>query len=260
MTKRKRSTISTKTRFEVFKRDSFKCQYCGRCAPEIVLELEHIEPHSKGGSDDVLNLVTSCWECNNGKGDRRLDDNAVIEKQRTQLEDLQERREQLEMMLRWRQGNVDLTEQTIDAFVDAYNKRTPGWHLSGPGLESARKIVKTFGLARALDALDAAADRIVVLEGSKATKESVSKLMGVVFVMAEPPDVQRLYKIRARIRKRWNYVNDGRAIGVLRRLLTYGAAIDEIETRCDGFLETQYTSFNEWCAEMDGWVQELRGA
>ena len=30
----KRKTISKKTRFEVFKRDSFKCQYCGASAPE----------------------------------------------------------------------------------------------------------------------------------------------------------------------------------------------------------------------------------
>jgi len=35
MTERK--TISKKIRFEVFKRDSFTCQYCGKSAPEIIL-------------------------------------------------------------------------------------------------------------------------------------------------------------------------------------------------------------------------------
>ncbi|MFX5785200.1 HNH endonuclease, partial [Acinetobacter baumannii] len=44
-----RKNISTKTRFEVFKRDSFKCQYCGRCAPEVILHVDHIHPVSKGG-------------------------------------------------------------------------------------------------------------------------------------------------------------------------------------------------------------------
>jgi 5-methylcytosine-specific restriction endonuclease McrA len=39
--------ISRKIRFEIFKRDSFKCQYCGRSAPEIVLNVDHINPVSK---------------------------------------------------------------------------------------------------------------------------------------------------------------------------------------------------------------------
>jgi len=67
MAKRKRKAIPDSTRFEVFKRDQFKCQYCGRCAPEIVLEIDHVDPHSKGGSDEILNLITSCRDCNSGK-------------------------------------------------------------------------------------------------------------------------------------------------------------------------------------------------
>jgi 5-methylcytosine-specific restriction endonuclease McrA len=47
--------ISKKIRFEVFKRDSFICQYCGRSAPNVTLEVDHIEPISKGGTDDILN-------------------------------------------------------------------------------------------------------------------------------------------------------------------------------------------------------------
>ena len=47
----KRKTISKKTRFEVFKRDSFKCQYCGASAPEAILVVDHIDPFSKGGAE-----------------------------------------------------------------------------------------------------------------------------------------------------------------------------------------------------------------
>ena len=52
-----RNKLSQRLRFEVFKRDSFTCQYCGRKAPDVLLEADHIEPVSKGGSDDILNLV-----------------------------------------------------------------------------------------------------------------------------------------------------------------------------------------------------------
>mgnify|MGYP003405974009 CR=1 FL=1 len=51
----KRKTISKKIRFEVFKRDNFTCQYCGRMAPDVVLEVDHINPVSKGGDNDISN-------------------------------------------------------------------------------------------------------------------------------------------------------------------------------------------------------------
>lgn len=61
-------SVNPKLRFEIFKRDEFICQYCGRKTPRVVLELDHIIPRSKGGTDDEDNLTTSCWECNRGKG------------------------------------------------------------------------------------------------------------------------------------------------------------------------------------------------
>lgn len=64
-----RKPISPRTRFEVFKRDEFTCRYCGRKSPDVVLEVDHIVAVSAGGSDDPINLATSCWECNRGKSD-----------------------------------------------------------------------------------------------------------------------------------------------------------------------------------------------
>ena len=66
-------TISKKLRFEVFNRDNFTCQYCGRKTPEVILELDHVIPLSKGGANDFDNLTTSCFECNRGKGESLLD-------------------------------------------------------------------------------------------------------------------------------------------------------------------------------------------
>ena len=67
MKAQKRKSISKKTRFELFKRDSFTCVYCGCTPPGVVLEIDHIDPVSKGGSNDISNLVTSCFDCNRGK-------------------------------------------------------------------------------------------------------------------------------------------------------------------------------------------------
>ena len=66
--------LSKKTRFEVFKRDGFTCQYCGKTPPTVILEVDHIDPKSNGGSDNTINLITACFDCNRGKSDCKLGD------------------------------------------------------------------------------------------------------------------------------------------------------------------------------------------
>lgn len=64
-----RVAISKKTRFDVFKRDGFKCVYCGATPSEsVLLEVDHIHPVAEGGTNDQDNLVTACCDCNRGKG------------------------------------------------------------------------------------------------------------------------------------------------------------------------------------------------
>ncbi len=57
-----------KKRFEILERDKFTCRYCGKKAPDVVLEVDHIIPVSKGGTNAKTNLITSCRKCNQGKG------------------------------------------------------------------------------------------------------------------------------------------------------------------------------------------------
>lgn len=61
-------SLSKRVRFEVFKRDNFTCQYCGAKPPDTVLEVDHAHPRCEGGTDEMANLKTACWNCNRGKG------------------------------------------------------------------------------------------------------------------------------------------------------------------------------------------------
>ncbi len=54
------------TRFNLFKRDGYACQYCGTNKD---LTLDHVIPKSKGGKSSWTNLVTACKHCNSRKGD-----------------------------------------------------------------------------------------------------------------------------------------------------------------------------------------------
>ncbi|WP_294537598.1 HNH endonuclease [uncultured Rhodoblastus sp.] len=65
-----RSTLSLKIRWNVLQRDEYKCVVCGATAHDgAKLEVDHIHPVSKGGSDDIGNLRTLCQDCNSGKSD-----------------------------------------------------------------------------------------------------------------------------------------------------------------------------------------------
>lgn len=59
------------TRFNVFLRDGFHCQYCGA---EDDLTFDHLIPRSKGGRTTWENIVTACGPCNLRKGGRLLRD------------------------------------------------------------------------------------------------------------------------------------------------------------------------------------------
>lgn len=71
--RRRKSSISKALRYEVLKRDGFRCLACGRSPnshPGLVLHIDHVIPESKGGATDLSNLQTLCEDDNIGKGNR----------------------------------------------------------------------------------------------------------------------------------------------------------------------------------------------
>lgn len=56
------------TRKEIFIRDNYTCQYCGRS--NIELTIDHVVPRSRGGGHSWDNLVSACKVCNHRKGGR----------------------------------------------------------------------------------------------------------------------------------------------------------------------------------------------
>lgn len=67
--KRKRRGISAGVRWRVFKRDGFKCVYCGESSM-LELVIDHGDPFARGGDDHEDNYVTACRLCNAGKRDK----------------------------------------------------------------------------------------------------------------------------------------------------------------------------------------------
>lgn len=68
-----RNLMTKKLRDEILQRDNFTCKQCGNSIyrePNLLLEVDHIIPVSRGGKTVKENLQTLCWKCNRSKGDR----------------------------------------------------------------------------------------------------------------------------------------------------------------------------------------------
>lgn len=66
----KRRSLNNSLRYDVMKRDKFKCKLCGKSPAthaDVILEVDHIKSSTKGGGNSLDNLRTLCRICNNGK-------------------------------------------------------------------------------------------------------------------------------------------------------------------------------------------------
>lgn len=148
-------SASKKIRFEIFKRDGFKCAYCGKSPPVVVLEVDHIEPKAKGGKDDINNYITACFDCNRGKRD------IPLEKIPAQLqENLEVLREQEAQLKEYRRFIAKIEKRLTDDFDEInniYSENYPEWEFSDQFKNvSLRRFLQLLPKHRVIEALNIA--------------------------------------------------------------------------------------------------------
>ena len=68
-----RTMMTPELREVIIRRDNWTCRMCGNSVfkePNLLLEVDHIIPLSKGGKTEPNNLQTLCWRCNRAKSDK----------------------------------------------------------------------------------------------------------------------------------------------------------------------------------------------
>ena len=158
----KRKSISKRTRFEVFKRDGFVCQYCGRTPPVVILEVDHIIPVDNMGTNDEGNLLTACFDCNRGKAASPLQQvpQAIAEQ-------IQDRRDRAAQVKEYNAFLLELREQEDDAikrlglswFNHLYTEKDC-YVFGQDRIASIRRFLKNLPEAAILDAIDIAFSRV----------------------------------------------------------------------------------------------------
>jgi hypothetical protein len=228
-----RQPIPRTVRFEVFKRDSFTCQYCGVKAPDAVLQVDHIKPVAAGGSGDPMNLVTSCAPCNGGKGGRELGDNSVLARQAAQMAELNERRVQLEMMIERRDGLMALDTLKVRKLHQIIDTKMGlgGLILGWRKVKILEKWVRKYSFDELMAAIDLAAERYYL--GDRASYDlAFSKIPGIVKVAraaVRKPYLPRLFYIRGILRNSLAYVDERGLIAHLDRAVEAGVPVEALE-------------------------------
>jgi len=254
-----RETISRKLRFEIFKRDSFTCQYCGRKAPDVVLQCDHINPVAAGGGNDILNLVTSCFDCNNGKGARALSEQAVLNKQVDQLAELQSRREQIEMMIEWREQLSRLGDDVVARLEERWEILVEGRiSLTPSGRDRLRKLISRYGVDLVLRAMQESAvtylkrdkDQQYSFESCMTAYDKIGSICGVLKASETRPYMRDLYYARGILRKRLSYLNEGQCIQLMEDAIVIGGAdVERIKA-----VSKEVRSWTQFREIMEAWA------
>jgi hypothetical protein len=233
----KRKTLSQKVRFEVFKRDSFKCQYCGASAPDAILRCDHIEPVSKGGDNRITNLITACQDCNSGKGATRIEDHSVVEKVREHLGDLQAHKSQIEMMLKWQKSLSSKEQMEERAVAKFWNEKT-GTTLNPSGLKSVRSLLSKYKFQEVISAVDKASgyicesgDRIAIEASAVIAFSKLKSICSLTRQDAIDPGIKDAFYVRAIIRNRFGLSDcDKRLILPAIRSAVSDLGLDDVKT------------------------------
>lgn len=153
----KRTGISTRKRFEVFKRDGFRCAYCGTTPIDgVVLHVDHINPVANGGGNESSNLITACDKCNLGKAAIPLDEKRLgvgdprrAKEHASQLRAYMEaQREVIKARQEAEQELIDLWCQTMG--VDTFHKNLRA---------TLPKVLAEFGMAKLCEFISIVAEK-----------------------------------------------------------------------------------------------------
>lgn len=207
-----RKGLSKKVRFEVFKRDSFTCQYCGKSAPGVILEVDHIKPVSRDGDNEITNLITACQDCNAGKSNRELSDDTVVAKRKAQLDELQERREQIEMMMEWQGTLADISDVELMNAVSFINSFMRPYTLNDSGVDRVKKSLSKYGLSEILESTRISSNQYLPASG-EISNDNANTFVDYVHRIAknrklfnQKPYLKDLYHIRNYLKNRNFYI------------------------------------------------------
>jgi 5-methylcytosine-specific restriction endonuclease McrA len=162
----KEKEITKSLRFEIFKRDKFTCQYCGRQTPTVVLEIDHIIPKVEGGPlADPNNLITACFDCNRGKGKIPLGVQRVKDDRKEAIQQEREKQLQIKEYEEFLKEKQEHDGRTIEELNEHWSNLCENrYDLNLSGIDALKRFLKFLTPAEIKDSMEIAASRIPITQ------------------------------------------------------------------------------------------------
>ncbi len=147
-----RKALTQKTRFEVFKRDSFTCIYCGGKPPTIILEVDHIIPVAKKGTNDIDNLATSCFSCNRGKSANELTSIPLTVEEKLKIS-----KEKEKQYKEYKSHHLSIDKRLNNEVLmveDIYRTHHNGWEFNEHFKITVKKFIQRIGIIECINRME----------------------------------------------------------------------------------------------------------
>ena len=151
----KRKALGNAVRFKILQRDGFRCQYCGRTPPAVVLHVDHVVAVADGGGNDEENLVAACSDCNHGKFTRAIEAESVPRDFKAMAQDARERAAQLREYRAQLKALRQEVDEAIDFVGEAFWGKGSTWNYERGG--KSRTTVERYLSVLGLDSVAEAA-------------------------------------------------------------------------------------------------------
>jgi hypothetical protein len=257
--KDKQRTIIKRLRFEVFERDKFTCQDCGKKVPDVILKIIRIKPKLKGQADEILNFKTSCYECNQDSSNIQLDQGDLRK----------EKKEQIESMIKWQESLTKLYKNTSIKVIE-YIENKINLCLNESEKRSIEKLIHKFDFPDILEAVDISAAKYLKYDTENkliedSIEDFINKIGGILNIKSRPPIEQKLAYIKGICRNKFNFWDDRKGSIILNAyvnaLKEYGCAEKQILEDLVNELEPktkELENWSEWRDLVEGWTKDIK--
>jgi hypothetical protein len=187
-------------------------------------------PVSKGGDNDTLNLITSCFDCNSGKKATPLSRCDEIKKQQKQLIELNEKKIQLDMLMEWKRELIQFKLSEDKTAIDYLNSRIKSMgRLNGVGEARIKNAITKFSLNEVLEAIDISIEQYFIEGNNESLNNMLSKICGICYNRRHP-EAGRVKYLLGIIIKEFAPKPDMEVElkNILKRLLDQGNSIEDL--------------------------------
>jgi TolA-binding protein len=146
-------------KYEVFEKDAFKCQFCGTGAPNVTLQLVRIQDAQPDEEWlDTAFLSTSCKVCEKKKSGT---DEKSLNNPYMSIDELEERLQQLKMLINWRKGMLNIRKQQLNNLIIYWENKISGFETNNDQKKYLAAHISKYSGDEIRSAMDMAVDKFI---------------------------------------------------------------------------------------------------